>query len=275
MEKKQKAVITVTTDFGTRDPYLGMMHGVMLEINPEVQLVGLCHSVPAFSVMEAAFALNFGYRFFPPGSIHLVVVDPGVGTERKPLLVTSPNYHFIAPDNGVLSFIYANEKEHQVREISNPRYFRHPVSDTFHGRDIFGPAAAWLSRGVAPQEFGSLLTEYERFEVPQPSFAQGVVSGQIMYIDRFGNLITNIGRRFLEECREKAGEEFYLQVGDLRIDKLVRSYRYLEDPGGPFMLFGGTSYLEIAICQRRADEVLGFGVGEKVRLVFGQLLEIQ
>lgn len=269
MENQQKAIITVTTDFGISDPYVGMMQGVILKINPHVQFVGLCYSIPAFSVAEAAFALNFGYRFFPKNTIHLVVVDPGVGTERKPLLVTTPNYSFIAPDNGVLSFIYSNEGKYQVREIANPKYFHHPVSDTFHGRDIFGPAAAWLSRGTSPEEFGPMLTEYERFETPEPGFENGVVSGQIMYIDRFGNLITNIGRQFLEECQEKAGKVFYLQVGDLKIAKLVRSYRCLEETAEPFMLFGGTGYLEAALYRQRASDVLGLGVGQKLHLVFG------
>ncbi len=262
-------IITITTDFGLNDPYLGMMQGVMLKINPNLQMVGLCCNIPEFSIMEAAFALNCGYNFFPSGSIHLVVVDPGVGTKRKPLLVSTPHYHFIAPDNGVLSFIYASEVECQVREITNPRYFHHPVSSTFHGRDIFGPAAAWLSTGTAPQEFGPLLTEYERLPIPEATFVKGTVGGQIMYIDRFGNLITNIERNFLEKCRGQAKKKkFYLQTEKLKIDKHTKAYRYLEGSVEPFTLFGGTGYLEIALYRQNAAKALGLGIGENLKLVF-------
>ena len=266
---EQAPIVTITTDFGFSDPYLGMMRGVMLQINPALRFVELSCNVGTFSVLEGAFALNFAYRCFPKGSIHLVVVDPGVGSARKPLLVSSADYHFIAPDNGILSLVYAGEKRCQVREIANPEYFRHPVSDTFHGRDIFGPAAAWLSRGVEPERFGPLLSEYVRIEVPSPSFAGGVLRGRVMYVDRFGNLITNIDRQCWERCRRQGGRgDFYLQLGGVGVGRLVNSYQGLSGKGEPFMLFGGTGYLEVALCRQRADEALGCTVGEPVRIVF-------
>ena len=155
-------VITLTSDFGLADHFVGVMRGVILRINPEARLVDISHEVDSYDILDGAFTLAQSYRFFPPGTIHLVVVDPGVGSARRPILVTAPSAQFVAPDNGVLSMIYEREPDAQVRHITRERYFLRPVSNTFHGRDIFAPVAGWLSKGVEPGEFGKVVTDYVR-----------------------------------------------------------------------------------------------------------------
>ena len=147
-------IITLTTDYGTSDHLVGTLKGVILKINPEAQIVDICHNVVLFDVLDAALCIGSAYKYFPPRTIHVVVVDPGVGTQRRPLLVSGENQYFLAPDNGVLSLVYEREQTHSVRHITSEHYFLHPVSNTFHGRDIFAPVAAWLSKNWQTPAFG-------------------------------------------------------------------------------------------------------------------------
>ena len=153
-------IVTLTTDFGLSDHFVGVMKGVILGINPAATLVDLTHEVPCFDILEASYTLAQGYPYFPVGTIHLVVVDPGVGGARRPILAVTPGANFVAPDNGVLSMVYAREPQVEVREIEVHRYALKPTSSTFHGRDLFAPVAAWRSRGVKPCDFGPLITDY-------------------------------------------------------------------------------------------------------------------
>ena len=162
------SIVTLTTDFGSSDHYVGVMKGAILNVNPEVNLIDLCNDIRPYDVLEGAFAIAQAYRYFPPRTIHVVLVDPGVGSSRRPLLVTAGSQSFIAPDNGILSLIYAREQGATVYHITASRYFLEPVSNTFHGRDVFAPVAGWLSRHVEPAQFGDPITDFVRFSAPQP-----------------------------------------------------------------------------------------------------------
>src|SRR5689334_23263200 len=185
-------LITLTTDFGTADHFVGTMKGVMLGIAPRARLVDITHDIGPFEVSEGAFTIAQAYSYFPKGTIHVVVVDPGVGSTRRPLLAQMGGQYFIAPDNGVLSMIFAREKS-KVRHITTERYFLRPVSRTFHGRDIFAPVAAHLASGVPPARFGKLIDDCLRLTFERPNqTGKNAWSGSVLKVDRFGNLITNL-----------------------------------------------------------------------------------
>src|SRR6267143_756659 len=162
-----RPIITLTTDFGLSDHFVGTVKGVILAIVPEVELVDICHSVQAFDVLDGALTIAQSYSYFPAGTVHLVVVDPGVGTARRPILVTSDRHHFVAPDNGVLSVIYQREERLSARHVTGEHYFLQPISNTFHARDVFSPVAAYLSKGVDPAKFGEGVTDFVRFSAPK------------------------------------------------------------------------------------------------------------
>ena len=214
----QRPVITLTTDFGSNDHFVGVMKGVILDIVPEAQIVDICHSVQAFDVLDGALTISQAYSYFPTRTVHIVVVDPGVGTARRPILASSDKYHFVAPDNGVLSLVYAKESRMHVRHITSDHYYLQPVSNTFHARDIFAPVAAYLAKEVDSQKFGEEVDEYVRFTAPKPKAVDGNrFRGVVLKVDRFGNLITNItsagcshafqGRsQRLQDCCRKPGD---------------------------------------------------------------------
>ena len=188
-----RPIITLTTDFGSNDHFVGTMKGVILDITPDAEIVDICHSVQAFDVLDGALTISQAYSYFPTRTIHVVVVDPGVGTQRRPILASCDKYHFIAPDNGVLSLVYAREERMHVRHITSEHYFLQPVSNTFHARDIFAPVAAWLAKEVDSQKFGEEVEEYVRFNAPKPKAVdENRLRGVVLKVDRFGNLITNI-----------------------------------------------------------------------------------
>ena len=189
----ESRIVTFTTDFGLNDPYVGILHGVVLNIHGETTVVDICHAVASYDVFDGAWTIAQAYRFFPPRTVHVVVVDPGVGSARRPLIVETNDYIFVAPDNGVLSLIEARESKFTVRHITAERYFLQPVSQTFHGRDIFAPVAAWLSKGVAPSEFGPEVSDHVRLPLPQvEQIGENSLRGVVLKVDKFGNLITNI-----------------------------------------------------------------------------------
>ncbi len=187
-------VLTFTTDFGLSDPFVGIMHGVVLNIEPETRIVDISHAVSSYDIFDGAWTIAQAYRFFPARSVHVVVVDPGVGSSRRPIVVETENHIFVAPDNGVLSLIETREPKFVVRHVTAERYFLQPVSQTFHGRDVFAAVGGWLSKGVAPAEFGPEITDYVRKPLPQVErVGEGSLRGVVMKVDKFGNLITNIG----------------------------------------------------------------------------------
>jgi S-adenosylmethionine hydrolase len=187
------AIITLTTDFGLNDHFVGAMKGVILEIAPEAQIIDISHAVQPFDILDGALTISQAYSYFPSGTVHMVIVDPGVGTARRPVLMTGDRHMFVAPDNGVLSLIYDREERISVRHVTAEHYFLQPGSNTFHARDIFSPVAAYLAKGVEPDRFGDEITDYVRFGAPRPKpVDEHTLRGVILKVDRFGNLITNI-----------------------------------------------------------------------------------
>jgi len=255
------SLITLTTDFGLRDPFVGIMKGVILSINPEARIVDLTHQVESFDVVDGMLALVQSYPYFPPQTIHVVVVDPGVGSERRPILVVTPAHRFVGPDNGVFSLVYDREPSSEVRHVTAERYFRKPVSQTFHGRDVFAPVAAWLSKGLAPETFGGLITDYVRVAVAKPErVSPSVIRGEVLRVDKFGNLITNFRPAHLPQQGS-----FRFVVNQNRITQLVSNYA--EGRGnGAIAIVGSTGLVEIAACQASAAKVLGAGKGTEIIL---------
>jgi S-adenosylmethionine hydrolase len=262
-----RSIVTLTTDFGSTDPFVAVMKGVILGINPEAELVDLCHDIRPYDIMEAAYVIAQAYRYFPPRTIHVVLVDPGVGTARRPLLVSADRYIFVAPDNGVLSLIYAREEALYVRHITATHYFLEPVSNTFHGRDIFAPVAGWLSRRVETEKFGDLITDYTRFAAPQPKRVnEHSLKGVVVRVDRFGTLMTNLTPADLPELFRQNPAPFKMTLGKGEITQLKTAYADGAQ-GEVFAIVGSSGYLEIAANRASASQTLGVGRGAEVGVV--------
>jgi len=254
--------ITLTTDFGLRDPFAGILKGVILAINPEARLVDLTHGVESFDILDAALALGQSYPHFPAGTIHVVVVDPGVGSARRPILVSTRHGHFVGPDNGVFELVYERESPFEVRHLTADRYFKKPVSTTFHGRDIFAPVAAWLSTGIAPESLGKPITDYARLEVAKPErVSPALMRGLVLRVDKFGNLITNFKPEDVT-----AGVSLCLLINERSVTRLVTSYA-AGRRGEVFAIVGSAGFLEIAASRASAAELLNARPGTEVRLV--------
>jgi S-adenosylmethionine hydrolase len=258
------AIITLTTDYGTNDHLVGTLKGVILKINPEATIVDITHNVAPFDLLDAALAIGSAYSYFPPRTIHVVVVDPGVGTERRPLLVTAENQYFVAPDNGVLSMIYEREENVVARNVTAAHYFLQPISKTFHGRDIFAPIAAWLSKGWQTASMGEEITDHKKFALPKPKATDGVVKGIVMRVDTFGNLITNFRVEDLPESALTNGEVKF-QVGTQAVSRMVPTFAS-GDAGEPVAYVGSAGYVEIAVNKGNASRTLSIGRGTAVVL---------
>ena len=264
----ESRIVTFTTDFGLSGAFVGILHGVVLNIHPTT-IVDICHAVASYDVLDGAWTIAQAYRFFPPGTVHVVVVDPGVGSARRPLIVETEGYIFVAPDNGVLSLVEARESKFIVRHITAARYFLQPVSQTFHGRDIFAPVAGWLSKGVAPSEFGLEISDYVRLPLPQVErIGQNSLRGVVLKVDKFGNLITNIGELEAPALFGRACPEMSILIAGLTITRLCQSYAQSED-GEIFAIVGSSGYLEIAAKRASAAEKLAAGPGTPVGIVLG------
>lgn len=257
-----RPIITLTTDFGQRDQFVGAMKGVIARIQPQANIVDISHEITPFEIPEAAFVLAEAYRYFPPKTVHVVVVDPGVGTSRRPILLEAARQYFVAPDNGVLSMIYSREK-HKVREATAEKFFLKPVSHTFHGRDIFAPVAAHLAKGIPPARFGKLIRDYLRSSFDKPvRTGKRFWTGNILKIDRFGNLITNFHISEFEPVKERP---FELVIGPRKIFHLARNYAECGF-GELFLIVGSSGYLEVATHQGSAAKLIGCAVGTQVDL---------
>ena len=271
------AIITLTTDFGSTDAYVAAMKGVILGINPEAKFIDICHTIKPQNILQAAFVLSTAYRFFPEKTVHVVVVDPGVGTGRRAVILRTPSADFVAPDNGVLSYIVeqsatgpaATGAEPQQREpgpgleaiaITRPEFWRSPVSPTFHGRDVFAPVAARLSLGLPPAEFGEKISSLTVLPLLHPHRERdGSLVGRILHVDNFGNLITNIRSGDLPQDRKT----ITIEVRDRLIRGLSRTY----DEGGELLaLVGSSGYLEVSLNGGSARDLLNAEVGDQVRI---------
>lgn len=260
----KRPVITLLTDFGLQDHYVGAIKGVIANINPEALIIDICHEVAPHDVFQASFLLKSAYPYFPSHTIHVIVVDPGVGTNRKLLVASTENGYFLAPDNGVLSYVCAAEERVEVREITADHYFLKPRTGTFDGRDVFAPVAAWMSKGVLVSSFGEPFTEYKKYDLPQPTpVGQGSFRCRIIYADRFGNLISNLTKeKFKELLDASTGRRFGFQVGEQMLSKISASYAEGEK-GELLALFGSSGFIEFSVNRGSALKATGVGVGKE------------
>jgi S-adenosyl-L-methionine hydrolase (adenosine-forming) len=263
------AIITLTTDFGLDDHFVGTMKGVMLNINPAAQFVDICHQIESYDILDGALTVGLSYSYFPPGTIHLVIVDPGVGSARRPIVARTSKYTFVAPDNGVLSLIYQRETGVEVRHASAEQYFLHPVSNTFHGRDIFAPLAAWLSNGVALEELGGVITDWVSLSLPAPRrLNHSQVQGQVIKVDKFGNLVTNVAPEDAPELFSGSSAPFRITVQQQKITRLYSSYS-MGGASELFAILGSSGYLEICRNLGSAADALHATRGTEVTIEVG------
>lgn len=256
-------IITLTTDFGTNDHLVGTMKGVILNILPTARIVDINHHVAPFDILDGALAIANAYKYFPPRTIHVVVVDPGVGTARRPLLVSGEKQYFVAPDNGVLSMIYERESC-IVRHITAEHYFLNPISPTFHGRDVFSPTAAWLAKAWQTEAFGEEITDYVRFTMPKAKPAGNAVKGVVLRVDAFGNLMTNLTTEDIPAAAAASGA-IKLSVNGKEVKRLGRTFGD-GTPGEPIAVIGSAGYLEVAVNRGSAARTLGVNRGAEVTL---------
>jgi S-adenosyl-L-methionine hydrolase (adenosine-forming) len=260
-------IITLTTDFGTNDHFVGAVKGVILDIVPEATIVDISHAVQAFDVLDGALAISQTYSYYPTGTVHMVVVDPGVGTTRRPIIASSDAYHFVAPDNGVLSMVYAREERMHVRHISADHYFRQPVSNTFHARDIFAPVAAYLAKMVDSHKFGDEIEDYVRFAAPRPKpSGDDRLRAVVLKVDRFGNLITNVTPEDAPALFTANPGAFKIVVGNKEITNIRTAYAE-GTPGEVFGILGSMGYLEIVANRAAAAQITGAGKGSEVSII--------
>ena len=254
-------IITLTTDFGLSDPYVGMMKGVVLSINPDARIVDISHQVKAGAVSPAAGLMQETSTFFPKGSIHIGVVDPGVGSDRRPILIRTEDHFFIGPDNGLFWPIIKSNEHVDVIHLNKDEYFLPRVSHTFHGRDIFAPVAAHLSRGINPLKMGTIITDPVQLLLPVSQQHGDILSGQIIRIDNFGNMITNIRKNDLD--KHVGTDRPAVKVGNLIIENVHETYAETEE-GELLALIGSSECLEIAVNLGRACDRLELGPEELV-----------
>lgn len=252
-------IITLLTDFGTKDYFVGAVKGAILSVDENASIVDITHEIPPQDVRAAAFTIANYYKTFPPETVHLAVVDPGVGSPRRAIIVETGDCFFVAPDNGLLSFVFENERDFRVFEAANDEYFRRPISRTFHGRDVFAPIAAHLSKGVAPEKFGSEIKDFICFETNVPRrISEKEIEAEIVHIDNFGNLVTNLTENDLPE-------NFVLKIDEKPIGKR-RNFYAEADGDETFSIVGSAGFLEIVAFCRSAQRLLKAEVGQKIRL---------
>lgn len=275
MASPSRPVITLTTDFGMADPYVGVMKGVIFRINPEAKVVDLTHQVSPQDIQQGAFLLGSSYRFFPNHTVHVVVVDPEVGSTRRPLLLETPQGRFVAPDNGVLSHVLRDggapspNPQGQVSlpegwrafHLTNSSYWLHPLSATFHGRDVFAPSAAHLTLGVSPQELGQRVDKITCLRLSTPEWQGDRLQGRVVHIDRFGNMVTDIHRYALDQ-----GQRLEIEVKDRRISGLRAFY---ADGDGLMALIGSYDTLELAVKNGSAAAELDGRIGDALLVTRG------
>ena len=260
---KPNGIISFTTDFGDSDGYVGIMKGVIMSIHPTARLIDISNQIPKHDVRAAAFLLQYSYHYFPVGTVHLAIVDPGVGSSRRPIAVETRDYFFIAPDNGILQFIFQKEEILNVVHIQNKKYMAENISATFHGRDIFSPAAAHLSKGLSINKLGTQISDFETANITSPIIDSEKIIGSIVYIDHFGNLITNIPGDLLY------GKSFSLTFSGHKIEKLTESYsRGLQSQ--PCAIIGSSGYLEIAVNQQSAEQLLNAAIGDRISIFLNE-----
>jgi S-adenosylmethionine hydrolase len=256
------SIITLMTDFGITDGYVGTVKGVILSINPKVTLIDITHKIPSYGIDDAAFILRNASSFFPDGTVHLAVVDPGVGGDRRAIVVQTDKHFFVSPDNGILSYILDSQKILRIIEIENPKYWLHPVSSTFHTRDIFAPVAAHLTRGIRLNKIGSSVKNPKTFKISRPVYSKRSIKGQVVYIDHFGNLITNISKK---NSMVKVMADVRVHIAGCSISGI--SSHYGTAPKDEL------TFLEVASREGNAQKILKAAKGTPVLLEFRKSLD--
>lgn len=262
-----RPIITLTTDFGTNDHFVGAMKGVILNINPDAAVVDLTHGVIAHDILDGALAIGRAFKYYPPRTIHVVVVDPGVGTQRRPILVAGDTQYFVAPDNGVLSMVFDQSETLHAWHVTSEHYFLHPVSNTFHGRDIFAPVAGWLSKSWQTASFGEEITDFVRFSIPKPKAQGSSIKGVVLRVDHFGNLITNVTPTDVPALVTPDGK-VTIRAGNGEIKKVCSTFSEGE-AGEPIGIVGSSGYLEIVVNKGNASKALGASRGSEVTVETG------
>jgi len=261
------AIVTLTSDFGGRDAFTASVKGVILKLNPLAQIVDLTHDVAPQDIWEAAFTLRSAYSYFPKGTVHLAVVDPGVGSSRRPIIVVTESYYFVGPDNGLFTLIYQEAERLRVHHITAAHYFLPNPGPTFHGRDIFAPVAAWLAKGIPSGHFGDEITDYMKLSVPIPKVGASTIDGHVVHIDRFGNLITSISYKILRSLLTEGADLGTLSVSIVgREIKGFKKYYSEAAPGEPSAIINSDGVVEIFVYKQSARNVLSAKRGEVIRL---------
>jgi len=260
-------LVTLLTDFGTADYFVGAMKGAVLASNPRAQVVDITHEIPAHDVEAGAFTLLAAFEAFPEGTVHVAVVDPGVGSSRRAVAVEAPGHTFVGPDNGVFGHVYERVGNFAVYQLADRSYFRKDVSTTFHGRDVFAPVAGALSRGVAAEGMGPRVEDFVRLPFARPVVrADGTLEGRVIHVDRFGNCVTNFTPQDIPQ--ESLDRGLRMKVGGFEVRRLRR---FFADEGGapgePFAIWGSAGLLEIAVNRDSAARRLGVGRGQTVEVV--------
>lgn len=265
MDKKY-SLITLITDFGTKDAFVGTMKGVILSICPDVEIVDISHEVPKYNIRYGAFLLSQVAPYYPEGTIHMVVIDPGVGISRRRIIVKGEHCLYVGPDNGVFSFVMEKERVVKAVEITDKRFMLPPVSSTFEGRDVFAPVAAYLAKGVKLEEFGSEIQDLVRLPIARVETIDETITGEIIHIDSFGNIVTNIQRDSLNESKIVEGS--FLKITTEKGSNVVAFCKtYSEVPTGELLtIIGSCGFLEIAVNQGSAEALLKTEIGNVVKL---------
>ncbi len=260
-------LITMTTDFGTRDSFTACMKGIILKTSPQAQIVDITHEIAPQDIWEAAFTLRESCVHFPKGTVHLAVVDPGVGSGRRPIIVVTESYYFVGPDNGLFSLIYRDAERLRVHHITAAHYFLPSPGATFHGRDVFAPVAAWLTKGIPSGNFGEEITDFVRLNVPVPKRTDAGLDGHVVHTDRFGNLITNISIKDLQSLLPDGAQlgEVTVLIGGRQIPGLKKFYAEAK-PGEPGTILNSSGYLEIFVFRQNARAGLTVKRGDPVRV---------
>jgi len=258
LKRKRRGIVTLITDFGLLGEYVGAMKGAILKVNPRCQVVDVTHQIAPQDVLQASFILKNTYPYYPSGTIHVVVVDPGVGSSRRPIILEKEEHIFVGPDNGVFTFVLSGKGKTEGYEITRREFFLAPLSDTFHGRDLFAPVAGYLSLGMEPDQFGPPAGDFLQAQWPKPQVRGKKLVGRILFCDSFGNLITNISRQ--EYGRLVEGRPLQIKGRGWQIGRVYRTYSQ-GGPGQPMALFGSTGLLELSINRGNAEKTLGLKPG--------------
>lgn len=259
-------IVTLLSDFGLKDPYVAEMKAVILSVCPEVHIVDISHEIERFSVRMGAFVLASAAPFFPEGTVHVAVVDPGVGTKRRPIIVETRRDYYVGPDNGLLTLAAHQHEIRHVYVIANPSCMLPHVSRTFHGRDVFAPAAAYLAKGRSPSEFGPEIQDYVFPRFAKPYEKEGELHGEVLHIDGFGNVITNISRKDMEKRKIREGDELKVKLKSRSLTLKFCSAYGEEASKKTLAIIGSSGFLEIAVNQGNAAEFFKMKVGEMVSI---------